>query len=153
MWPSAEHLPSYVQELKSGWSPDSTRGAQAIADQLAQIAADTDAFLAGRAERNADGEPIHLPDGQRAQRLPGLRRWMGDGECSRARSAVTQKVKVVVGAKARIHTVQPAERSGQLRFLGSKLTIEANRGVLVERFAKPEAFGGTQALRYRVPLP
>jgi len=49
---------------------------------------------------------------QRRQRAPV--------RLSRVRSAVTQKVKVVVGAKARIHTVQPAERSGQLRFPGSR---------------------------------
>lgn len=31
--------------------------------------------------------------------------------------------------------------------------IEANGGVLVERFAKPEAYGGAPGLRFRIALP
>ena len=31
--------------------------------------------------------------------------------------------------------------------------IEANSGVLVERFAKPEAYGGAPGLRFRIALP
>jgi predicted acetyltransferase len=36
--------------------------------------------------------------------------------------------------------------------LGSQRVIEANGGVLVERFDKGPAYGGTAGLRYRVPL-
>ena len=38
---------------------------------------------------------------------------------TRARSAVPQMVKVIVGTNASVHQVWPAQASGQLRFLGS----------------------------------
>lgn len=34
----------------------------------------------------------------------------------------------------------------------SQRVIEANGGVLVERFTKPPSHGGTKALRFRIPL-
>jgi hypothetical protein len=37
---------------------------------------------------------------------------------SRVRSALTQRVIVVVSDKANVHAVHPAEESGQLPFLG-----------------------------------
>lgn len=36
--------------------------------------------------------------------------------------------------------------------LGSQRVIEANGGVMLEEFIKPEALGGTRGLRYRVNL-
>ena len=42
----------------------------------------------------------------------------GPGRLNRARSVVTHEVKRVVGTKARFHAAYPAEKSGQLRFLG-----------------------------------
>lgn len=181
VWPSAEHLPSYVQALKSGWSPDSTRGAQAAAEQLASIAADPAAFLATMVDRAAKDEPIKLPDGRTAQRLPGLRRWMWDGEfCGTiglrwqpgtealpphclghiGYTVVPHKRRLGYATQALRDTLPLAKAEG-LRYveistdhdnLASKRTIEVNGGVLVEHFAKPAAFGGTQALRYRIDL-
>lgn len=75
--PSATHLQSYVRALNCGWSPDTTRP-QAGGEELARIAADADAFLAGLEDREASGPPATLPDGSRVPRLPGLRRWMWD---------------------------------------------------------------------------
>lgn len=34
----------------------------------------------------------------------------------------------------------------------SQRVIDANGGVLVERFRKPDAYGGTEGLRYRIDL-
>ncbi len=45
IWPAPAHLPSYVAALERGWSPDNVRGAETTREQLAQIAANPDAFL------------------------------------------------------------------------------------------------------------
>ena len=46
------------------------------------------------------------------------RRQRATGRLNRACSVVTHKVRWVVGTKARFHAACPAEKSGQLRFLG-----------------------------------
>ena len=78
--PAAEHLPSYVVALERGWSPDNVRGIVASREELAHIREDARAFLASMEDLEGKGDPIHLPDGTIARRLPGFRRWMWDGE-------------------------------------------------------------------------
>src|SRR5947207_322210 len=80
VWPSREYLPGYVGALERGWSPDNMRGEPAAQEELEQIAADADAFLASLVDKEARGEPITLPDGTTVPRLPGYRRWLWDGE-------------------------------------------------------------------------
>ena len=46
------------------------------------------------------------------------RRRRAAAQLTRARSAVTPMVKVIVGANVSVHQVWPAVASGQLRFLG-----------------------------------
>jgi predicted acetyltransferase len=79
VWPSREHLPSYVAALERGWSPDNLR-AEAGREELQQIAASADAFLATLVDREAKGSAVTLPDGSSVPRLPGYQRWMWDGE-------------------------------------------------------------------------
>jgi predicted acetyltransferase len=77
--PALEHLPSYIDALRRGWSPDTVR-AERGAEELEEIAHDADAFLASLEDFEAKGPPITLPDGSARPRLPGYRRWMWDGE-------------------------------------------------------------------------
>jgi predicted acetyltransferase len=75
-----QYLPSYVAALKLGWSPDNARGAAATQDELAAIEKDPHAFVEQLTDRNAEGPPVKLPDGSTAQRIPGYRLWLWDGE-------------------------------------------------------------------------
>lgn len=76
--PAREHLAGYVDALQRGWSPNTMRP-EAAQEELAQIAADPDAFLALMDDPEARGGPVTLPDGSQVTRLPGLRRWLWDG--------------------------------------------------------------------------
>src|SRR5712671_5815790 len=78
VWPARQYLPSYVDALERGWSPDNTR-AWKSAEDLAAIRVDPDAFLATLVDRDARGSQITLPDGTLVDRLPGYHRWMWDG--------------------------------------------------------------------------
>lgn len=126
VWPSLHFLPSYVDALQAGWSADNVRGALAAAEELEQIKKDEALFIASMVDREAKGEPVKLPDGSEVKRLPGFRRWLWDGEF----------VEI---------TTDPEN-------VPSQRVIEANGGVLIERFVKPMQFGGTPGLRYRIEL-
>lgn len=181
VWPSIEHLPSYVAALQSGWSADNVRGAVAAAEELERIATDQAAFLASMIDREAKGEPVKLPDGSMVKRLPGFRRWMWDGEFCGVISFRWQPgtealpphclghigYAVVPAKRNRGYATQalretlPLAKAEGLRFVevtmdpenvASQRTIEANRGVLYERFFKPAQFGSTPGLRYRIEL-
>src|SRR5215208_6624800 len=80
VWPAREYLSSYVAALERGWSPDNIRDQAAADEELRRIAADRDKFIARLVDREAEGEPIALPDGTMVPRLPGYSRWMWDGE-------------------------------------------------------------------------
>lgn len=80
VWPAVDHLPGYVAALKRGWSADNVRGHVAADEELAAITLDGTAFLAGLVDREAEGDPVTLPDGSQVPRLPGYRRWLWDGE-------------------------------------------------------------------------
>lgn len=77
--PSLEALPSYMEALRRGWSPDNTRPA-AAADELARAEADPAGFVTALDDPEGRGGPITLPDGTTVPRLPGFRRWIWDGE-------------------------------------------------------------------------
>ena len=77
--PRAEHLPGYLDALRRGWSPNTEHVGldQAAIDRVTR---DPDRFLELCDDREAAGDPIELPDGTIVPRLPGLSRWMWDGE-------------------------------------------------------------------------
>ncbi|MDP3085101.1 MAG: GNAT family N-acetyltransferase [Rubrivivax sp.] len=181
VWPSALHLPSYVQALQSGWSADNVRGAVAAAEELARIEADAAGFLASMVDREAKGDPVTLPDGSQVRRIPGLRRWMWDGEfcgvigfrwqpgtealpphclghigyavvpAKRNRGHATQALGATL-ALARAEGLRFVELTTDPDNIASQRTIEANGGVLHERFTKPAQYGATPGLRYRIAL-
>ncbi len=179
--PAAEHLAGYVAALERGWSPDNVRGIVASREQLRRIEADADGFLASMEDLEGKGDPIHLPNGAIARRLPGFWRWMWDDEFAgsigfRWDPGTTELPPHCLGHIG--YAVVPwKQRRGyatealrlllpELRFTGlpfveittnpdnvaSQRVVEANGGVLHQRFTKPAAYGGGEALRYRIRL-
>jgi predicted acetyltransferase len=69
--PGRDVLPAYVRALEAGWSPNTMRNV--APEQLAAIAADPDAFVAGLNQR---GGTIRLHDGSEVARLPDMIRWI-----------------------------------------------------------------------------
>jgi predicted acetyltransferase len=181
VWPSREYLPSYVSALKRGWTPDNIRGGIAAQEELERIAADPDGFLATLVDREGTGDPIKLPDGTTAARLPGYRRWLWDGEfCGSiglrwqpgtealpphclghiGYAVVPWKQRRGYATRALREMLRAAKAEG-LRYVvittapdnvASQRVIQANGGVLVEEFTTPVALGRHRALRYRVNL-
>ena len=181
VWPSREHLSSYLAALQKGWSPDTVRGKVAADEQLLMITENSDAFLAGLVDREGRGRPIGLPDGSTVPRLPGFTRWICDGEFCGSIGFRWQPgtealpphclghigYAVVPWKQGRGHATQalaqllPEAAAEGLRYVelttdpdnvASQRVIKANGGVLVERFLKPEQHGGMPSLRYRIAL-
>ena len=181
MAPTQAELPSFIAALERGWSPDTTRGADAATEELARLRADPARYLALMTDREAAGGPVKLPDGSMVQRLPGLRRWIWDGEFCGSIGLRWQRGTPELPSHTLGHigyAVVPwkRQRGHATRALGlmlaiardeglpwvtittdadnavSQRVIEANGGELVERFTKPAAFGGLPGLRYRVML-
>lgn len=180
VWPAPEHLASYIDALERGWSPDNTR-AEAGKDELARIREDALLFLAQQVDREGRGPPVTLPDGSTVARLPGYRRWMWDGEFCGAIGFRWQPgttdlppyclghigFSVVPWKRRRGHATRalalllPDARREGLAFvelttdvgnMASQRVIIANGGQLVEQFRKPAAYGGSDSLRFRIPL-
>jgi predicted acetyltransferase len=181
VWPAREYLPGYVAALQRGWSPDNVRGDFARREELRQIEADADAFLAALVDREARGGPIVQPDGTSVRRLPGYRRWMWDGEFVgtigfRWQPGTSELPPYVLGhigysvvpwkrgrgyATAALGLLLPEARAEGLTYVeltvqpdnrSSRHVIEANGGVLLEEFVAPAAYGHKRALRYRIAL-
>ena len=178
--PSREHLDSFVAALRQGWSPSTEHDVSG--EVLAEIEADADTFLAGADDRDPQGRTVTLPDGSVVPRIPSFVRWMWDGEfCGsiNARwqhgtvalpptclghigySVVPWKQRRGYGTKAlalildevRLETDLPyVEITTDPDNLGSQRVIEANGGVLVERFDKGSAYGHGEGLRYTIAL-
>src|SRR5215208_6539889 len=180
VWPRAEYLPGYIHALQQGWSPDNLRP-EAAAEQLGRIAEDPVRFLEQQVDREAKGPQVTLPDGSRAARLPGYILWMWDGEfCGvinfRWQPGTTELPPYCLGhagysvvpwkrrrgyATQALRLLLPQVRQEDLTYveivadadnIPSQRVIEANGGVLVERFTKSEAYGGQESLRYRIGL-
>jgi predicted acetyltransferase len=178
--PGRAHLAEYEAALRQGWSPDNVRLAVATAEQLAAIAADADAFLASLDDPEARGAPIVLPDGRKVPRLPSVRRWMWDGGfCGsiglrwqagtaalpahvlghigyavvpwRRREGIATRALALMLDEARGLGLPWVELTTDPDNQASQRVIEANGGVMVERFRKPE-YGDSESLRWRITL-
>src|SRR5947207_9501052 len=180
VWPSCEHLPSYVAALQRGWSPDNMR-AEAGREELERITADADAFLARLVDREAKDGAVTLPDGSSVPRLPGYHRWMWDGEfCGginlrwqpgtealpshclghigyavvpwkQRRGYATQALREIL-KDAAAEGLRYVEITTDPDNVPSRRVIERNGGILFEEFVAPASLGGTRKLRYRVQI-
>jgi predicted acetyltransferase len=181
VWPSREYLPGYIAALERGWSPDNVRGRVAAQEELVQIAADPNAFLASLVDREAAGDAIILGDGTTVPRLPGYRRWLWDGEfCGsigfrwqpgtellpphclghigyavvpwkRQRGYATAALREML-EDAKAEGLRYVELTTRPDNVASQRVIKANGGVFVEEFITPVALGGEREFRYRVRL-
>lgn len=179
--PAREHLACYRDALERGFSPDNTAPERTRLAQLAAIAEDADAFLAAQ-ENLAPTDAIELPDGSRAPRLPGFRRWAWQEGAflgsvglrfQRGTPALPPHVLGHIGyavvpwgrgrgvatralalmlAEARGFGLPWVELTTDPENPASARVIEKNGGVLVERFEKPGAYGGGAGLRWRIAL-
>jgi len=179
--PTVDRLSSYVAALRKGWSPDNVRGAAAAIDELQQIDKDPEAFVDGLTDREAKGPPIPLPDGRTVPRLPGYRLWLWDTEfCGsiglRWQPGTSELPAHVLGhigyavvpwkeglgyaklalklmlVRADAEGLEYVELTTDPDNMASQKVIEANGGVLIERFRKPVQYGGHDGLRYRIML-
>lgn len=183
VWPSEEHLASYVAALQKGWSADNVRGKAAADEELESIAEDRSAFLQSLVDKEAQGEPVKLPDGSLAPRLPGYHRWMWDGEFCGAMgvrwqpgtealpptclghigyAVVPWKQRRGYATEALRLLLDEVRAESGLRYvmvttnvdnIASQRVIAKNGGVLIEQFVKPAQYGGTPGLRFRIDLP
>lgn len=180
VWPTAEHLPSYADALRRGWSVDTGRPA-ARAEELARIEEDPSAFLASQLDPEGRGPPVTLPDGSTVPRLPSYRLWMWDGEFCGAISLRWQPGTTALPphclghigygvvpwkrqrgyATGALALMLPLARRQGLPFVelttnvanvASQRVIIHNGGELVEQFQTPPSHGGTAALRFRIRL-
>jgi predicted acetyltransferase len=178
--PAAELAPGYADALRRGFEPSTFLGPAVAAKHVAAIEQDAAAFVASLDDPVGQGS-VTLPDGRQVPRLPGFTRWIeADGFCGvvhfrwqRGTTALPPHVLGHIG-----YLVVPwRQREGHAtRALGLLLAeiaplglpwvelstdpgnvasirvIEAHGGRLVERFTRPESFGGGEALRFRIAL-
>jgi predicted acetyltransferase len=179
--PSHDALAGFAEACRRGWSRDNVSPEKTAATDLAKIEADPEGFLASMEDVEAKAGPITLPDGTIAQRLPGFYRWLWDGEFAgslgfRWQPGTSELPPHVLGhmgysvtpwkqgrgyATEGLRQLLPEARALGLEWvelttdpgnIPSQRVILNNGGVLVERFRKPEAYGGEEGLRYRIHL-
>lgn len=180
--PAMEFLESYRESLSRGWSSETaTEDDAAAAAELAEIDADPVAFVAALNHPMRGGRPVTLPDGSEVPRMPGLRRWMWDGEYCGAISvrwqpgttdlpphclghigyAVVPWKRRLGYATAALEQMLVIARDEGFPFVdivtdddnvASQNVVRANGGLLEEEFVTPASAGSHPARRYRVLL-
>ena len=74
--PEEVHLDSYRKALVQSISLGTVVNLVEAQDQLAEIGADPESFLAKKEDPKALGGDVKLPDGTFVPRLPGITRWI-----------------------------------------------------------------------------
>lgn len=179
--PDLSMLASYREALERGWSPDNLMAEVAVRRELKRIAQDPAAFVASLDDPEAKGGPIPLPDGSFAERLPGFRRWLWDGEFAgsfgfRWRPGTSELPEHVLGhigysipawkagrgyATRGLALLLPMARAVGLTYVelttemdnvASQKVILNNGGVLLGAHEKAAAYHGGEALKFRIDL-
>jgi predicted acetyltransferase len=177
----AARLPDVVSALERGLHPDNTRGEAGARELIERIRTDPEAFLAVQDDPEARADDITLADGSVIKRLPGLHRWMWDGEIcgvigfrwvngtaelpphvlghigyavapwKRGRGNATRALALMLDI-AREQGLPWVELTTDEGNLASEKTILRNGGRLMGSFTKATGYGGGRALRYRIDL-
>jgi len=179
--PDLAHLDGYADALRRGWSPDNVRIDEPPRQELARIEANPATFVASLDDPDAKAGPVTLPDGSVVPRIPGVVRWMWDGEFCGAINARWQPGTPdlpphvlghigysVVPWKQRLGYATDAlgrmlgivrdtglpwvEITTQPDNIASQKVILANGGVALGEFVEPEQYGGRLGLKYRIDL-
>jgi predicted acetyltransferase len=179
--PTVALLPGYLDAVERHWSATSRDPVVPSPQTLEAIRSHPTAFLATLTDPAAKGPPITLPDGSEVPRLPSQQFWIWDGGfCGIANlrwplagTALPEHVLGHVGynvvpwrrgkgqATRALALLLPEARRVGLAWIEavvdtdnphSEKVILAHAGRLVERFRKPAAYGGGEALRYRIDL-
>ena len=179
--PSLDALPGYVAALRRGWSPDNVLGKTAADEELNRIDRDPQTFVDLLDDPDARGAPVILKDGAAAPRLPGLVRWVWDGDFSgsislrwrpgtsslpahvlghvgyaivpwkRRRGYATQAVALLLPEVKR-QGLDHIDLTTDPDNVASQKVILSNGGRLIGRFQKPENVGGGDGLLYRISV-
>ena len=179
--PSREHLASYSDALRSGWSPNTMRAERAQED-LDDIDKDPDGFLAGMEDRVGGGRRITLPDGSTKPRLPNITRWMWANNAFvgniglRWQPGSNELPPTVLGhigytvvehargrgyATKALHDILPLAPEVGLTWVdlttdpdnyASQRVITANGGQFIEEFPKPPEYGEGLIMLFRIYL-
>lgn len=180
--PAAAYLDSYRDALRRGWSSvTAEEDADAAAAELAEIDADPALYLERMNHPTEMDRPVVLPDGSEVPRLPGLRRWMWDGDYCGAVSlrwqpgtmdlpegclghigyaVVPWKRRRGYATSALAQMLTLARDEGlpfvdivtDLDNVASQGVVRANGGLVEEEFVTPPSTGSHPAVRWRVLL-
>lgn len=179
--PTEFHLESYRSALVRALSSGTAAYSDEAIVQLLEIETDPETFLAKKEDRQALGGDVKLPDGSFVPRLPGITRWMWDGEACghinfRWREGSTELPPYCLGhigyevfawkqnngyASEALKQMLPEAIELNMSFvelttdvdnLISQRVILKNGGVLYEKFVKPQSSGGGDGLRFRIYL-
>jgi len=179
--PSEAYLEGYLDALRLGWSPRTTDPDfwKVELDRYAEKGAER--FVAELRQVEPGGRTIELPDGAVVPRIPGLTRWMWDGEFCGSISlrwvpGSAQLPPYVLGHigyavvpwkqrrgyataalgrmldVARERGLPSVEITTQPDNVGSQKVILANGAVALGEFVEPEQYGGHIGLKYRIDL-
>lgn len=179
--PEEVHLDSYRKALVQAISLGTAVNLVEAQDQLAEIEADPESFLAKKEDPKALGGDVKLPDGSFVPRLPGITRWMWDGEAcgsinfrwqegttelpahclghigyevfswKRNKGYASEALKQILPEAVKLG-IPFVELTTNVDNTFSQRVIEKNNGVLYEKFVKPQSSGGGDGLRYRIYL-
>ena len=179
--PDEVYLKSYKKGLIKAISSGTAEYLDRAQRELLEIEVDPKSFLAEQEDPKALGGDVKLSDGSFVPRIPGITRWMWDGQvCGsinfRWQVGSTELPPHCLGhigyevfswkrnqgyASAALKEILPeavklempfVELTTDVNNLISQRVIEKNGGVLHEKFVKPQYHGGTEGLRFRISL-
>lgn len=179
--PDEVYLKSYKEALIQAISSGTAAYLEEAQRDLLEIETDPSSFLAKQDDPKALGGDVKLPDGSLVPRLPGITRWMWDGQACgsinfRWQAGSTELPPHCLGhigyevfswkrnkgyASEALKQILPeavklgmpfVELTTNTDNLISQKVIEKNGGVLHEKFVKPASHGGTDGLRFRIFL-
>ena len=179
--PEEIYLESYKSALVLAISSGTAAYLAMAQDELSEIEADPISFLAEQEDPKALGPAVKLPDGSLVPRLPGITRWMWDGQVcgsinfrwqvgstelpphclghigyevfswKRNRGYASEALKQILPEAIRLG-MPFVELTTDVGNLFSQKVIKKNGGILHEKFVKPASHGGTDALLFRIYL-